>query len=310
MRLGFSISVLGMAGLPAYDAASQGDGDLSVSLAYLRDIFLYLRANHIHMYRLHCGVAASLLRRCPASWRDEIAACAPSLAALGDLARQGDIRLSFHPFSLATLNALNEEQLARSLAVLEAETELLDALGCGPEGLIVLHVGGVYDDIAASRERFIRRYHELPEPIRRRVALEHDDRRYPLSEALAIHRVCGIPLVFDNLHHLTFNPDRIPLREALAMALTTWPVGVAPKIHFSTPRTEMKLVGSPARSSPPRWTEHSDFVNPFAFADFLHLAESLREFDIMLEAKARDLALLRLREDVRVYTPEWAGRIV
>ena len=237
MRLGFSIRVLGMAGLPSYDAAPQGDGDLSVSLAYLRDIFLYLRANHIRMYRMHCGLVTALLRRCPASWRDEIAACAPVLSALGDLARQSDIRLSFHPFSLVTLNALDEERLARSLAVLEAETELLDALGCGPEGLIVLHVGGVYDDIAASRERFIHRYEALPEPIRRRVALEHDDRRYSLSEALAIHRVCGIPLVFDNLHHLTLNPDHIPLREALAAALTTWPASVAPKIHFSTPRT-------------------------------------------------------------------------
>jgi UV DNA damage repair endonuclease len=45
----------------------------------------------------------------------------------------------------------------------------------GAEGLIVLHAGGVYDDIAASRERFIRRYEALPDLIRRRAALEHDE---------------------------------------------------------------------------------------------------------------------------------------
>ncbi len=90
--------------------------------------------------------------------------------------------------------------------------------------------------------------------------------------------------MFDNLHYLTFNPDRTPLREALAAALATWPTGVVPKIHFSTPRTEMKQMGSPAPRAA-RWTEHSDFVNPFSFVDFLHLAEGLGEFDIMLEAK-------------------------
>lgn len=46
------------------------------------------------------------------------------------------------------------------------------------------------------------------------------------------------------------------------------------------------------------------------FAAFLRSAAGLRDFDIMLEAKASDLALLRLRQDLLRYEPEvaqWLG---
>ena len=38
-------------------------------------------------------------------------------------------------------------------------------------------------------------------------------------------------------------------------------------------------------------------VDPIGFEHFLEVADGL-EFDVMLEAKAKDLALLRLREQV------------
>jgi UV DNA damage endonuclease len=59
----------------------------------------------------------------------------------------------------------------------------------------------------------------------------------------------------------------------------------------------------------PTWTEHSDFINPFEFIAFLRMAQDLRPFDVMLEAKARDLALLKLREDLHRFAPDLAGRI-
>lgn len=46
--------------------------------------------------------------------------------------------------------------------------------------------------------------------------------------------------------------------------------------------------------------QHSDFINPFEFIDLIRDARSagIRPFDIMLEAKGKDLALLRLREQI------------
>ena len=54
---------------------------------------------------------------------------------------------------------------------------------------------------------------------------------------------------------------------------------------------------------------HSDYVNPFEFIDFLRLAEGLPAFDVMLEARAKDLALLQLSEDLARYAPELAARL-
>lgn len=53
----------------------------------------------------------------------------------------------------------------------------------------------------------------------------------------------------------------------------------------------------------PRPTQHADFIDPFAFIAFLRQAQGLRDFDVMLEAKAKDLALLRLRDDLGRFAP-------
>ena len=57
--------------------------------------------------------------------------------------------------------------------------------------------------------------------------------------------------------------------------------------------------------------QHSDFLHPFEFIDLLQkaVAARLRPFDVMLEAKAKDVALLRLREQVRNFAPGLARHL-
>jgi UV DNA damage endonuclease len=92
--------------------------------------------------------------------------------------------------------------------------------------------------------------------------------------------------------------------------LATWAPDVRPKIHFSTQRTEAHLLapraGQPRQVLAPRHGQHADFINVFEFASFLEGARGLPPFDAILEAKAADLALLRLREDLRRFAPEIA----
>lgn len=98
----------------------------------------------------------------------------------------------------------------------------------------------------------------------------------------------------------------------MALALDTWPADVTPKVHFSSPSTAMRTVehtdprtgGRRLVLRPPRPTQHADFIDPFAFITFLRQGQGLRDFDVMLEAKAKDLALLRLRDEVRRFAPE------
>jgi len=106
--------------------------------------------------------------------------------------------------------------------------------------------------------------------------------------------------------------EALSLLEALALTLDTWPADVTPKIHFSSPCTAMRTVerNDPHVGKrrmllrPPRPTQHADFIDPFAFFAFLRQARGLRDFDVMLEAKAKDLALLRLCDDLCRFAPE------
>ncbi len=58
---------------------------------------------------------------------------------------------------------------------------------------------------------------------------------------------------------------------------------------------------------PPIWTGHADYNNPFETITFLRSIAHLNT-DIMLESKAKDLSLIRLRHDLARYAPELAAR--
>ncbi|HEY8425759.1 MAG TPA: hypothetical protein VIK73_07080, partial [Limnochordales bacterium] len=57
------------------------------------------------------------------------------------------------------------------------------------------------------------------------------------------------------------------------------------KVHVSSPRGERER------------RAHADYVDPAFVEDFLRHAASLGDLDVMVEAKAKDLAALRLRAD-------------
>ena len=181
-------------------------------------------------------------------------------------------------------------------------------MGCGPEAVVVTHVGGVYGDRAESISRFIRRYRDLPQETKARLVVENDDVSYPVTDALRIHEATGCPVVFDNLHHFCLNPEGISMQTALTQALATWPEQVVPKIHYSSTSTDFNSVAekekgetgrerSVTKLHAPILKAQADFINPMEFILFWQAVEgkALRPFDIMLEAKAKDVALLRLR---------------
>lgn len=318
MRLGFAVKVIGQAGLKEHDSRRwQNNPHLSVSLAYLRDIFEYLRRQRIAMYRMSSDLAPYLTHPELTQFHGQIEECAAELTAIGHLARAIGLRLSFHPSQYVVLNAPDETLTARSAWEITTQAEMLDHMGLDDEAVVVVHVGGVYEGREAARERFVAAFERLPEPARRRLALENDDTRFGVADTLWIHQRSGVRLIFDNLHHHNFNPERLPLREALAACLGTWPAGVRPKVHFSSPRTEMRIAEQQNPDTgrrvqmlqAPVWTRHSDYIHPFEFIAFLRETADLPPFDVMLEAKAKDLALLRLRDDLQRYAPDLAGGI-
>jgi UV DNA damage endonuclease len=297
MRLGFAVKVLGDGGLPSHDTRRwQSSPHLAVSLERLDAILGYLERTGIAMYRMASSLAPYATHPDLPAFRGQVEECAERLAAIGARARALDIRLSTHPGQYVVLNSEREEVRVAAARDLELQAALLDAMGLGPEAVVVLHVGSKAGGPETGRDRFLRAFETLGERARARLVVENDDRSYALGDALEISRRTGVPVVWDVLHHHCLDPDRIPDREALALALATWPDGVVPKIHFSSPRTAVEL--RDGRVVLPPLRAHADMVDPIAFEQFLDASAGARPFDAMLEAKAKDLALLRLREQL------------
>ena len=302
-RLGFAVKVLGRPNLKSDDSRRWQSGPhLGVSLEYLEAIFDYLGEVGICMYRMSSNIAPYATHPDLPQFHGQLDECREDLARVGDKARQLGIRLSFHPGQYTVLNSPHDHVADAAAKDIVYQADLLDALGCGPEARIVIHVGGVYGDRAAAIERIIARYQALPERAQQRLVVENDETSYSVVDTLAIHERTGVSLVWDILHHRLNNPARMGEAEACRLCLATWPADQVPKIHFSSPRVEPESVetgtegeaGTKRRINP---RQHGDWIDG---ADFIAFMDEMGEtrFDVMLEAKQKDVALLHLREDI------------
>lgn len=202
------------------------------------------------------------------------------LREIGVLARALGVRLSMHPAQFINPGSPNPETVKRSLSELRYSLKVLDLLGV-EEGVIVLHLGGAYDDRPTAVARFV----EVMGPeaeILRYLALENDERIWTVAEIVATARELGIPAIVDSLHH-SLNPGDLSLRQALDLALPTWePRSARPKLHLSSQ--------DPAK----RPGAHAYGVSD---EDWSTLVEALdgRDADVMVEAKGKELAFPKSR---------------
>lgn len=300
-RLGFAVKVLADGGLPSHDTRRWRSGPhLSVSLDRLGAILDRLEATDVRMYRMASALVPYGSHPELAAFHGQVADCARRLEAIGARARAAGIRLSFHPGQYTVLNSERQEVRAAAARELELHAEVLDAMGLGPNAVVVCHVGGGAGGRDAALDRFAAGFAALGERARARLVVENDDRTFGLGDVLELSRRTGVRVVWDVLHHHCHDPDRIPDAEALRLALATWREG-RPKVHFSSPRTavaeEVRRAGRRVerRIAVPPLRAHADLIDPIAFEQFLTGPAAGLDFDVMLEAKAKDVALATLR---------------
>lgn len=201
------------------------------------------------------------------------------LREAGDLARSLGIRLSMHPGQYIQPGSLKPEVVERSLTELRYVARVLDLLN-GPGPVLVLHMGGAYENRQATARRFIEvMRHETG--VLRYLALENDERIWTAAEIAATATALGVPAITDTLHH-DLNPGGLTLREALDLSLPTWDGrGARPKLHLSS-QDPAKQAGAHAYS--------------VDLADWQALVEALdgRTADVMVEAKGKEQALIPL----------------
>eukprot|EP00887_Chlorella_sp_A99_P006391 scaffold3.g6391.t1 len=212
---------------------------------------------------------------------------AATLAAAGELARTSGQRLTAHPPHYVQLAAKDEELQARSLRLLERESKVFDLMGFAPSpyNKLNIHVGGTYGSKRGALTRFVAAVSRLSRGAAARLTVENDDRPncFSVADLLPLSAATGIPITFD-AHHHRFCGGGLGREEALAAALSTWPAGVRPVVHWSEPPE------CPRRAAA-RPHAHSAYVfGPVA----LHGREA--QVDVMLESKAGEQALLLYRD--------------
>ncbi len=201
------------------------------------------------------------------------------LRGIGELARSLGIRLSMHPGQFIQPGSPGPGVSERSLAELRYVARVFNLIGSS-DSVIVLHMGGAHEDRAASSVRFVETMRSETS-ILRYLALENDERVWPVVDIVHTARSLGVPAIADAFHH-ELNPGGLTLREALDLSLPTWEVRRArPKVHLSSQDPD-KQAGAHAHS-----VELGDWYALLAALDG-------READIMVEARGKEQALVPL----------------
>jgi len=237
---------------------------------------------------------------------------------IGEYARENNIRLSFHPGPFNVLCSPDNTVVEKTIRELEAHSEIFDLMGYEPSfnTKINIHVGGAYGDKVGALEKWVSNYYKLSESLRQRLVIENDDTTsmYSVQDLYGLHELCNneLPITFDYYHH-SLHQDGISEKEALDIVTSTWPKDIVPVTHYSESRREehLKIItdicrknGIDIETELPEWptlyntylgwemikeNAHSDNVNG-PINTYGHT------IDVMLEAKAKEQALLKLRE--------------
>jgi UV DNA damage endonuclease len=208
------------------------------------------------------------------------------LQQIGDVVRRNNHRLTFHPGPFNVLASPNQTVIDKTLKELRQHGEIMDMLGLPKTAFskINIHIGGAYGDKSSALERFIKNTAKLAPTVRQRITVENDDKAnmFSVSDLMKVHEETEIPIVFDYLHH-QFCTGSLSEEEALELALSTWPKDITPIVHYSSAKKQYE-----DKSALP--AAHADFI-------YLPLKRYHKKIDIMLEAKAKELAIFRYQED-------------
>tara|TARA_B100001079_G_C16410453_1_gene516035 strand:- start:1302 stop:2204 length:903 start_codon:yes stop_codon:yes gene_type:complete len=206
------------------------------------------------------------------------------LAEVGNYATKHNHRLTTHPGPFNVLASPNKEVVRKAVIDLNCHSKMFDYMGFEPScyNKINIHVGGAYGEPLEALKRFCDNFYLLHPNTQARLTVENDDRANLFSTKDLyeyVHKVIGIPIVFDYHHHI-FNTGGLSEKEALVLAMSTWPTNIIPVVHYSESKNIHlgQDVPTPA---------HSDVVyGP------INLYGNI--IDIMVEAKHKEKSLLTL----------------
>ncbi|TYJ57345.1 UV damage endonuclease UvdE [Cryptococcus floricola] len=210
----------------------------------------------------------------------DLAFAGESLKEAGDLAKQYGHRLTMHPGQFTQLGSPKKAVIDSSIRELEYQCEIMDRMGLDQDGVMIIHMGGVYGDKESTLARFKENFTtRLPENVRNRLVLENDEICYNVDDIFPLCEELSIPIIFD-YHHDSIHPSLSPPSVLIPKIAELWKKrGIKMKQHLSEQR--------PGAVSVMERRAHSDRCQ--------NLPEELPEdVDLMIEAKDKEQAVFEL----------------
>jgi UV DNA damage repair endonuclease len=223
---------------------------------------------------------------------------------VGDAARKSGVKLSFHPGQFTVLASDNPDIVDRSIEEFEYHADMARFMGYGKsfqDFKINVHISGRAGPagIKAALKR-------LTPEARNCITIENDEITWGIDSSIELGN--DLALVLDIHHHFIKTGEYIaPSDDRVKRIIDSWR-GVRPTMHYSISREDILTDHSPTQlpdlqtllengHKKGKLRAHSDFmwnkvVNEWALS-------FLDQFDIMVEAKGKNLASFALHEEAK-----------
>jgi len=254
--------------------------DLKILLQwnYSHDIFVYRMSSEMFPH-----LSNPLIEKYSLDFATEL------LSEIGLFAKRLGQRLTFHPGQFNNLGSPREDVVQKTITELEDHAHIMDLMDLDQHSIIVIHGGGTYGNKKKAMSRFKENFYRLNESTRNRLVLENCEKSYSTEDCLEICNELNIPMVHDTHHYSCYSiyhPEiyQRPAEKLIPDILKTWSRrNIKPKFHIS-------------EQGSGRIGHHSDYIENIP-EYLLSIPEKYSvNIDIMVEAKMKEQAILRLKE--------------
>jgi UV DNA damage endonuclease len=257
----------------------------SANLEHTKRILYYLAAHEINLYRMSSSMVP-LATHPEVKW-DFVSPFRREWEELGEIIKKFNIRTSYHPNQFTLFTSPKDSVTDNAVKDMVFHYKMLQAMKVEDRSLINIHIGGTYGNKEEALGRFHENLRKLPSHVKKIMTLENDDKTYNVEETLEVCEKEKVPMILD-VHHHAANKSPKPLEHYLPRILDTWKHrDLRPKIHVSSPKSEKAF------------RSHADNVDIEFVQPYLKMLKQLdQDIDVMIEAKNKDLAMLKLTEDI------------
>lgn len=253
------------------------DKIIKSNLENLEKILNYNTKNNIHFYRLtskliplatHKDVSFEYINK----YKDYY-------NKISEIINKNNMRVDVHADEFCVLNSINENVVLNSIKILNNLKISMDMFNVPYN--IIIHIGSKANGVKESIKRFKNNFNLLNEDLKEKLIIENDDKNFNVYQTLKLCEDLNIPMCLD-IHHHYCNKCTKNIAFYLPRILNTFKNNI-PKMHYSSPKSKKEF------------RTHNEYINSEEFILFVNLLKEYnKDVDIMLEAKGKDLALVKL----------------